>query len=125
MHTPILACDLSVLPVELTVNGRNYIAVHAGYTEDGSKKDREDFYLYAREENMESGGKEHTTIIAGHTPTIIEDEFAYTGGEVFKHYDAERDCTFYDIDCGCVFRKKYDGARLACIRLEDEQVFYL
>lgn len=110
---------------ETNVSGRNYIVVHAGFTENGSDKEKKDFYLYAREENLENGGKEHTTIIAGHTPTIVEDEFAFNDGNVFKYNDEQHDCTFYDIDCGCVFRREYDNARLACIRLEDEQVFYL
>ena len=32
---------------------------------------------------------------------------------------------FYDIDCGCVFRKKDRRGKLACIRLEDEKIFYV
>lgn len=35
------------------------------------------------------------------------------------------DCTFYDIDCGCSAKGKRDGAKLACIRLDDEQIYYI
>ena len=40
-------------------------------------------------------------------------------------YDEELDCTFYDIDCGCSYRERHLAAKLACIRLEDEAVFYV
>ena len=109
---------------ETSVNGKNYIAAHAGYTEKGSKSERENFCLFAREESIKHG-KNNYTIIAGHTPTIIEGEFAYNGGKIFRYYDRQHNRAFYDIDCGRVFRHKYDNARLACIRLEDEKVFYV
>ena len=109
---------------ETSVGGKSYIAAHAGYTDKGSKAERENFCLFAREESVEHG-RDNCTIIAGHTPTIIEGEFAYNDGKVFRYYDKQHNCTFYNIDCGCVFRHKYDNARLACIRLEDEKVFYL
>ena len=72
------------------------------------------------------GGIMHGMVVAGHTPTTNEEEFAYNDGRVFSKYDEERDFLFYDIDCGCWMR--YIGknnARLACIRLEDEKVFYV
>ena len=85
-----------------TVNGKKYIIVHAGYYEDDSvSSDRlEQFYIYAREE---------------------------AGGEVYRLYDKKKDCTFYDIDCGCGYKEsdRFQNCRLACIRLEDEQVFYV
>ena len=64
-------------------------------------------------------------IIAGHTPTLIKGEFTYNEGKVFRYYDKEKDCIFYDIDCGCVFRELEPDAKLACLRLEDEKVFYV
>ncbi len=115
---------------ELTVGDRACIVVHAGYTE--SLKDisalyssRKDFFLYAREESCEMGGKPHGMIIAGHTPTVIKGEFSYHHGKVFRYYNQEKDCIFYDIDCGCVLRDRNPQASLACIRLEDEKVFYV
>ncbi|MDE7311604.1 MAG: metallophosphoesterase [Eubacterium sp.] len=106
------------------------IVVHAGYAECleelGSRFSRlEDFYLYARQESIIMGGKQHAVIIAGHTPTIAEGGFSYNRGNVFRHYDPQKDCVFYDIDCGCVFRSRDSDAKLACIRLEDEAVFYV
>ncbi len=64
-------------------------------------------------------------IIAGHTPTIIKGEFCYNKGDVFRYYDKDKDCVFYNIDCGSVFRSKMADAKLACIRLEDERIFYI
>lgn len=128
--------------IDLTINGREYIVVHAGYMEEGDLKDtdidlspilnsmekpmseQKYFYLWAREEALKVGGKENTTIIAGHTPTVADSEF-YTGGTVFKYENKEKNSVIYDIDCGCVFYGKIPGANLACIRLEDEKVFYL
>ena len=114
------------------VCGRKYIIVHAGYTEtlngkdmDGSYDTMEAFYIYARDDAYISGGVEHGTVIAGHTPTILEEELPYNNGEVYKMYDEELDCTFYDIDCGCSYRERHLAAKLACIRLEDEAVFYV
>ncbi len=115
---------------KMDINGKTFVAVHAGYTEEpeniGEKfANIEEFYLYAREESYLLGGIPHGIIIAGHTPTIAENKFAYSRGYVFSHHDYEKDCHFYDIDCGCVFRDKSRDARLACIRLEDERIFYV
>ena len=115
---------------ELEINGRTCIIVHAGYTEELPEEVRkywapEDFYLYARDEAYLMGGKEHGMIVFGHTPTIVEGMFPYNKGEIFRYHDEEKDCVFYDIDCGCVFRGNNAMARLACLRLEDEAVFYL
>ena len=115
---------------KLRIENRTYIIVHAAYSENlenigvrfGSL---EQFYLYAREESYQSGGIQHVTIIAGHTPMIVIERFAYNDGNVFRFYDKKKDCIFYDIDCGCVFRNRQLNAKLACIRLEDEKIFYI
>lgn len=49
----------------------------------------------------------------------------FNDGDIYKSYDEELDCTFYDIDCGCSARGKRDGAKLACIRLDDEKIYYV
>ena len=112
-----------------TVNGKKYIVVHAGYCEDNSvsREELEQFYIYAREEAYTVGGVPGTTIIAGHTPTVVKGTPMFTGGEVFRLYDRDKDCTFYDIDCGCGYKEsdRFENCRLACIRLEDEEVFYI
>lgn len=35
------------------------------------------------------------------------------------------DCIFYDIGCGCAMSKVREDAKLACLRLEDEKIFYV
>ncbi len=106
-------------------NGKKIVVSHAGYREDLPKNEQEYFSLYARDEGIESGGIENGIVIFGHTPTIFEEEFAFTGGRVFRFEDKAKKCVFYNIDCGCVFRDMYPPARLACIRIEDEKVFYV
>ncbi len=115
---------------KLMLRNRTYIIVHAGYSErveniGESFGSLEQFYLYAREESCQSGGVRHGAIIAGHTPTVVKKSFAYNMGKIFRCYNNEKDCIFYDIDCGCAFRNREPDAKLACIRLEDEKVFYV
>ena len=110
-------------------DGRDVAVVHAGFCEDAAlleKHDKtfNDFCLYAREEGLAIGGIRNGMIIAGHTPTIAGDSGFYNAGKVFRYYDPEKDCIFYDIDCGCVFRKEYPSGRLACLRVEDEEIIY-
>ena len=112
------------------IGDRDCIIVHAGYCEDsGSLSEKygsiEEFYLYAREEAVQIGGVKDGLIIAGHTPTIAKDTMFYTDGEVFRKYDEDKNCIFYDIDCGCAYYKQAPGGTLSCLRLEDEEVFYL
>ena len=116
----------------LMLGDRKCIIVHAGYIEDADKAggsqiygSNEEFYIYAREDAYLKGGIEHDMIIAGHTPTLAEDEFTYNNGDVFRYYDLDKDCIYYDIDCGCAYSGIRKNAKLACIRLEDEKVFYV
>lgn len=111
---------------------KKYVVVHAGYTEnldnenmDSHYETLEDFYVYARDDAYINGGVEHGVIIAGHTPTILEEELPFNDGNVYKSYDEEIDCTFYDLDCGCAYKGRHSNAKLACIRLEDEEIFYV
>lgn len=95
---------------------RECVVVHAGYTEElkdieASFSGKEEFYLYAREESLKMGGKRHGMVIAGHTPTVSKGTFAYNKGKVFRYYDRDADCVFYDIDCGCVHKR---GMILSC-----------
>ena len=118
---------------EIMKNGRRYIIVHGGYIEslkqlegaetDGSYASLEDFYLNARDDAYVYGGVEHGMVIAGHTPTIARYELPFNHGNVYRFYDDEMDCIFYDLDCGYVFQEA--ESRLACLRLEDEKIFYI
>ena len=114
------------------VNGKKFVIVHAGYVKDLESADTEDsfetiedFYLNARDDAYMCGGIASGMVIAGHTPTIFENELPYNNGDVYSFYDEEIDCKFYDIDCGCAYRDKCRTAKLACIRLEDEKIFYV
>lgn len=116
---------------ELKVKERVCVVVHGGYAENpedvakAGYSSLEEFYLEAREEAYLLGGKPHGMVVAGHTPTFLPGEFTFNEGRVFRYYDEETDCVFYDIDCGCAYRRKDPWGRLACIRLEDERVFYV
>ncbi|MBR5116299.1 MAG: metallophosphoesterase [Lachnospiraceae bacterium] len=114
--------------IDGTVSGeeRPCIVVHAGYREDLEDDDEKlSFFLEARRPAYTVGGLRDGMVVAGHTPTIIDSEFTWADGKVFRHYDRQKNCLFYDIDCGSVFRHDYPGACLACLRLEDEKVFYV
>ena len=113
---------------ETDVEGKHFIIVHAGYIESENLVIRptvEDFYIYAREEAYIYGGKKDSVIVAGHTPTISSHRMTYTGGTIYKHYNKEINCTYYDVDCGAVFRKLMGEGNMACLRLDDEKEFYL
>lgn len=105
---------------------KDCVVVHAGFMEDLSSEveDLENFYIYAREEAIQDGGIEHGMIIAGHNPTIYKDYIFYNEGKVFSYYDKKKDCQFFDIDCGSAYRAIDTRGKLACIRLDDEEVFY-
>ncbi len=119
--------------VRREIGGKKYIIVHAGYISEeeyrhawstGAINPRfriEDFYVWAREEGMDYG-EEGATVVFGHTPTIAERDF-YNHGQVF--FEERGNKRFINIDCGCVFRSWNLEANLACIRLDDEKLFYL
>ena len=106
---------------ETVMNGRRCIVVHGGYIESleclEGLKARDDAYRY--------GGVEHGMILAGHTPTTARYELPFNYGNVYRVYDEEMDCIFYDLDCGYGFKGVLPEAKLACLRLEDERVFYI
>jgi len=120
---------------EININHRRCIVVHAGYIEnleclegvetDSSYSSLESFYLYARDDAYLYGGVEHGMIIAGHTPTIAVYELPFHNGDVYRFYDENIDCIFYDLDCGYGFKESHAKAKLSCLRLEDEKIFYI
>lgn len=120
--------------IKKKINGKDYIIVHAGYiTEENYDnfklslsrqgiKSIEMFYMWARDESVLMGGEPDTTVVFGHTPTIT-DTLYNNCGKVFRaNLDHKR---FINIDCGYVFKKFDKYANLACIRLDDEKIFYL
>ena len=111
---------------EVIVNDRRCIIVHAGYKEGiKGEEERQKFFLEERDFAYTEGGIQDGMVIAGHTPTLVEGQFVFIDGKVFRYYDERKNCIFYDIDCGCVFRERDSRGKLACIRLEDEKIFYV
>ena len=104
---------------------QDYIITHAGYKMGLHGEEKEEFNLYARGNAYTEGGRKRTIIIAGHTPTIVKDEFTYNKGNVFIHCNEDMKCTFYNIDCGCCFKPQVPNAKLACLRLDDKEIFYI
>ena len=112
------------------INGRDCVVVHAGFCEDADRlgdkyKSVEDFYLEARDDAIKTGGICNGMIIAGHTPTSEEDSVFYNAGKVFRYHDTAKDCIFYNIDCGCSSDEAGSPGTLACLRVDDEKIFYL
>lgn len=115
---------------EVIVGKKKYILVHAGYTDSITGIDMKDhfasieeFYLYSREDAYEKGGRCDATVIAGHSPTMIEKSFTYNAGKVFQCSSLNGKKRFFCIDCGCSYN--HNMSKLACIRLDDEKVFYV
>ncbi|MBQ9871834.1 MAG: metallophosphoesterase [Eubacterium sp.] len=118
--------------VRREMNGRSYIIVHAGYISEKEferyrrsggelRDDIREFYVWAREEGLKHG-EGGSTVIFGHTPTIALHTF-YNHGKVWIKKKGKK--RFINIDCGCVFLPLDPDSNLACIRLDDEKVFYL
>ncbi|CCZ03903.1 putative uncharacterized protein [Eubacterium sp. CAG:603] len=131
-HGMIIAGHTPTIKYEEFPYNNGSVYRHAGYIEsldhvdtEESYESVEDFYLHARDDAYMCGGVEHGMIIAGHTPTIKYEEFPYNNGNVYRMYDESLDCIFYDIDCGCVMGSVQENAKLACIRLEDEKIYYV
>ena len=112
----------------LTINGKRFIIVHAAYISPdkykklyGSLIGIECDYIWNRCAFMYDEG-EGDTLVFGHTPTIASEGY-FADGNVFRaDFNGN---AFINIDCGYVHKKKYPNAKLAAIRLEDEEVFYV
>lgn len=114
------------------ISSKQYVVVHAGYIESLDEVELEEeygsleeFYIYARDDAYMFGGIKDGIVIAGHTPTIFQEELPYNYGKVYMSYDEELNCKFYNIDCGCAYGKEGFETSLACIRIDDEEIFYV
>jgi len=108
---------------------KEIVVVHAGYAPavtdiPGKYHGLEDFYLHAREESIRFGGFEGGIVVAGHTPTIAKKMYCFTEGRIFKHINEDKNCTFYNVDCGCAYREVTPYGRMCCLRIDDEVVYY-
>lgn len=117
---------LDRLPVNiaLTVNGRQYVLTHAApvdlYESCSSKyKLARDFAVWTRFERFPV--LEGRTVVFGHTPT-----HHFQQADPMAIWDSG---SWIGIDCGCMLPETGDPrsglhGRLACLRLDDMQVFY-
>lgn len=105
--------------VELTVNNKNYVLVHAGFNpEKGLYEQTEEECLWMREYFYMSLGIKDKTIIFGHTPTC------------YMHN--KEDC--YDVWYDPIFKDKmgidgglgpFEDGQLNCICLNTEEIFVI
>lgn len=118
-----------MLGIKLFIANKPHVVVHAGYLSATTRmfyghEDRNHFSTYANKEAFLYGGYKHGVVISGHNPTI-RPGFFFNNGEVFRYYNSDNDCIYYDIDCGCGLGNENINAHLACIRLEDKAFFYV
>lgn len=111
---------LDALPVnvDVTVNGTRYILTHAAVAADYPKysykyTNERQFCVWYRYNAWDRCSEDYTAIF-GHTPTIFYQEIIPL--EIW-HGDG-----LIGIDCGCAYQDS--GNRLACLRLDDMQVYY-
>lgn len=109
----------------------NYIFVHSGINVSGLKLDlsiveiikaqKDDDFLWSREDFYNFKAIENYTIIFGHTPTPFireqKNNYDFTIWHDKKHKDK------IGIDCGATFGEI--GGMLGCIRLNDRKEFYV
>lgn len=100
----------SPLRAFITVSGISYHLVHGCPSDDNDQKT----LLWGRIRNSISFPTDRI-IVSGHTPTL-----KYQSGTPMKIWYGN--CGMV-IDCGCAF--PLHGGRLACLRLEDWQEFYI
>ena len=112
----------------LTVNGRQFLCIHAGYYMAGTKRYKEHYKgdpnlmlaetsdiekVWVREDFYLRRGLPGITTIFGHTPTKnLHGEFKVWYDPVHKDK--------INLDCGAAY-----GGYLACLRLDDMKVFYV
>lgn len=109
--------DSLPLNIEVTVNDKNYVLVHAGITDNYidklSKYENVKQYAVWTRDSATAPVPNGKTMIFGHTPT-----WEFQEDEIMKI------CKWDDrigIDCGCA----YEGiGRLSCLRLDDMEEFY-
>lgn len=97
--------------VDLEVNGCKFHLVH-GYPADNTM-DR----IWTRPEPDAPAPMPGATVIVGHTPTVF---LSGDNGEPFRIWYGDG---LIDIDCGC--GNDTPLRRLACLRLDDMQEFYI
>lgn len=105
---------------ELTMpDGRQFVMTHSGIEGFVPEKPLSEYdpdaLLNARPQQSDRFYPDKT-LIFGHTPTL-------TYPQLHGRADVLITDTYINIDCGAVFREA--GGRLACLRLDDMEVFYV
>lgn len=118
---------------DITVNGRRFIIVHGGVSnssiednkikEDISRNIRRDL-IWNRDCDNNSGLKD-TTIVHGHTPTLLREAFKTEDSYKFQELMGKIYSTNnkYNLDCGLVF--KHSKSNLAALKLDTLEEIYL
>ena len=99
---------------EITVNGNNFIIIHAGFIHFAPEKKMDDYQLYElifKAPNYERVYFEDTYLVTGHLPTR-----AIHGAKPDEIYIANNHIA---IDCASGY-----GGKVGCIRLDDFKCFY-
>ena len=109
---------LKALPLnlEISVNGYDYLLVHGApalwYNPVTSRYKSQAEFAVRQRISLQDTAPNGKIVIFGHTPTQM---YQYEDPpKIWTHED------FIGIDCGCA----YEEGRLACVRLEDMQVYY-
>jgi len=103
---------------EITVKGKNYVLTHSGLASFDKDKELDEYQLYdylISSHEPDEVLYPDRVLVFGHTPTF---EFGdkYIGRIIITDY-------LINVDCGAMYRER--GGKLACIRLEDMEEFYI
>lgn len=99
---------------ELTVNGKEFVIIHAGFIHFSPEKNMEDYELYElifKAPDYEKAYFDDKYLVTGHFPTR-----AIHGAKPDEIYIANNNIA---IDCASGY-----GGKVGCIRLDDFQTFY-
>ena len=107
--------------IEVEVNGRIFYLVH-GFPADTLEKQ-----VWTRPKLNTKNPFKDKTLFVGHTPVMLlhdnPDKYIHMLWEKGKHVEIEHAEGFIDIDCGC--GSGIPEERLACLRLDDMEEFYV
>ena len=105
---------------ELTMpDGRRFIMTHSGIEDFDPSRPLQDYPLEAlinARPHQDDRFYNDRTLIFGHTPTLTYPQMHGKAEVLFTE-------TYINIDCGAVFHEA--GGKLACLRLDDMEVFYV
>ena len=99
------------------------IFCHAGFIKHNSEQYPEfkEYALYNRGLSYLS----NYIVVYGHTPTVLKNTIFFNDGNVYCFKDEKKHVCNYNIDCGIAFKNKYSNAKLACLCLDNKEVFYI